>query len=86
MKQQILDSMILQLMILILDYNMENKEVKITEKNLMNLKFVMVKKFGEVNYSRLAKEIGLSRQSIYKAINNAPGYNKTRQTILNWIK
>ena len=52
----------------------------------MNLKFAMVKKYGDVNFVKLSKELGISRQAIYYAINNKSGYDKTRQTLLDWTR
>ena len=52
---------------------------------IMNLKFAMVKKFGDVNYTRLAKEIGKSRQAVYYAITNKKGFDTTRKLIIDWI-
>lgn len=59
--------------------------IKFTDKNILNLKIAMVKKYGDVNYSRLAKEIGKTRQSIYYAIHNKPGFDETRKILINWI-
>ncbi len=72
-----------QSMILILDYNMS--KIKFNETMLMNLKFAMVKRYGDINYSRLAKEIGKTRQSVYMAIRNFDGFDETRKLLINWI-
>lgn len=55
------------------------------EKDTENLKIAMVKKYGNVNYSRLAKELNISRISIWNAINNKPYCDNIKQALKNWL-
>ncbi len=55
------------------------------EKDTENLKIAMVRKYGEVNFSKLAKEIGVSRRSIYNAIKNNPYCDNIKKKLKEWL-
>ena len=55
------------------------------EKDLENLKIAMVRKYGAINIKRLAEEIGVSRQSIYNAIENKPYTENIKIKLKEWL-
>lgn len=55
------------------------------EKDVENLKIAMVRKYGNVNYSRLAKELNISRISIYNAIKNKPYCDNIKKILKEWL-
>lgn len=56
-----------------------------TEKNIESLKIAMVRKYGNVNYSRLAKDLNISRISIYNAIKNKPYCDNIKKMLKEWL-
>ena len=54
-------------------------------KDIENLKIAMVRKYGEVNFSKLAKEIGISRRSVYNAIQNKPYSDNIKVKLKEWL-
>lgn len=70
-----------------MQFEEDNKEVvKITAKNINELKIVMLKKYGQTSYKKLSDELGVSRTSIYNAINNEGSLDKLRAKIIKWIE
>lgn len=70
-----------------MQFEEDNKEiVKITNKNIADLKIVMLKKYGQTSYKKLSEELGVSRTSIYNAINNEGSLDKLRAKIIKWIE
>lgn len=57
-----------------------------TEKDRQRLKISMLKKYGQTSYKRLSEELGVSRTSIYNAINNEGSLDKLRIRIVEWTK
>lgn len=55
------------------------------ERDIENLKIAMVRKYGEINYSRLAQEIGISRRSVYNAIQNRPYSDNIKIKLKEWL-
>ena len=55
------------------------------EKDIENLKVVMIKKYGKTNFNQLAKELGFSRRSVYNAINNKPYCENVKQALKTWL-
>lgn len=56
------------------------------QKDIEQLKIIMIKKFGKTSYVKLANDLGVSRTAIYKAKNNDPNFDKLRIKIKEWIK
>lgn len=54
--------------------------------DLKRLQMAMIKKFGRTNYSGLAKELGVSRNAIYRAKANEQGFDKLREKMKEWAK
>lgn len=70
-----------------MQFEEDNKEtVKITATNIKELKIVMLKKYGQTSYKKLSEELGVSRTSIYNAINNEGSLDKLRSKIIKWIE
>ena len=59
--------------------------MEIKEKDIENLKIAMIRKYGNVNIKRLAKEIGISRASIYNAMNNHPYSENIKVKLKEWL-
>jgi len=59
--------------------------VNFRERDLENLKIAMVRKFGEINYSKLANEINVSRVSIYNAVRNKPYTDNIKKKLKEWV-
>ena len=57
----------------------------IKAKDIENIKIAMVRKYGSVNFKRLAEEIGISRQSIYNAIENKPYTENVKIKLKEWL-
>lgn len=55
-------------------------------RDVQNLQKAMIKKFGKTSYSNLAKELGVSRNAIYRAKNNESGFDKLREKMKEWAK
>jgi len=54
-------------------------------KDVENLKIAMVRKYGCINFSKLANEIGISRQSIYNAMENKPYTDNIKIKLKEWL-
>ena len=66
-----------------MQFEEDNKEsIVITDKNINDLKIVMLKKYGQTSYKKLSEELGVSRTSIYNAINNEGSLDKLRHKII----
>lgn len=57
----------------------------IKPKDVENLKIAMVRKYGKINYSKLAKELNITRASIYNAINNKPYCDNIKIKLKEWL-
>ncbi len=55
-----------------------------SKKDDEKLKIAMIKKFGNVNYTKLAKELSTTRQTIYNVRANL--FNDSESVLKNWIK
>ena len=56
------------------------------EKDICELKYAMIKKWGKTSQQKLADEMGVSRTAINNAINNYPSLDKLRIKIKEWMK
>lgn len=56
-----------------------------SSKDEEKLKIAMIKKYGEVNYCRLAKELGTTRQSLYNYRTNRND-SVLESKLKEWIK
>ena len=63
----------------------KNQDNVITTENINDLKIAMLKKYGQTSYKKLGEELGVSRTSIYNAINNEGSLDKLRTKIIEWI-
>ena len=59
--------------------------MEIKDKDIENLKVAMVRKYGSVNFKKLAEEIGFSRQSIYNAMKNLPYTEGIKIALKHWL-
>lgn len=59
--------------------------MKFRERDVDNLKIAMVRKYGQINYSKLAIELGISRRSIYNALNNKPYCDNIKLKLKEWL-
>ena len=59
--------------------------MEINNKFIENLKIAMIRKYGVVDIKRLSKEIGVSRQSIYNAMNNHPYSENIKVKLKEWL-
>lgn len=57
----------------------------INDKFIENLKIAMVRKYGCINFTRLAKEVGFSRQSIYNALENKAYTDNIKVKLKEWL-
>lgn len=55
------------------------------ERDIENLKIAMVRKYGQINYSKLAQELGISRRSVYNAIQNKPYSDNIKIKLKEWL-
>lgn len=55
------------------------------ERDLENLKIAMVRKYGKINFSKLASEINVSRISVYNAVNNKPYSDNIKKKLKEWL-
>ena len=55
------------------------------KKDVENLKIAMIRKYGKVNFSILASELNISRQSIYNAIENKPYCENIKIKLKEWL-
>lgn len=56
------------------------------ENEINELKKKMIKKYKETNYTRLCKEIKVSRQSLYRVMWNRKYCLNIEKKIREWIK
>lgn len=59
--------------------------MNIKEKDVENIKIAMVRKYGSVNFKKLAEELKISRQSIYNAIENKPYTENIKIKLKEWL-
>jgi len=55
-----------------------------TKKDDEKLKIAMIKKYGNVNYTKLAKELSTTRQTIYNVRANL--FNDSENMLREWSK
>lgn len=55
------------------------------KKDVENLKVAMVRKYGDVNFSKLARELNISRRSVYNAIQNRPYCENIKIKLKEWL-
>lgn len=56
-----------------------------TVKDEEKLKIAMVKRFGRIDYTKLAKELGTTRQTIYNVRTNFSKSTDKEQLVKNWL-
>ena len=54
-------------------------------RDVENIKIAMVRKYGSVNFTKLAEELKISRQSIYNAIDNKPYTENIKVKLKEWL-